>query len=120
MFKLESLHFEYKREVLDAEKCDPRDATAQRKDELIIELKGSRSFAYTHLIIKDLRKYHTWTNEQREGLFAAVVNNMQVSWIIGDGDIFEFYSSLFENYKPLTENAKKVWEMLQKHNEPQE
>ena len=111
--KLESLHYRDAQEVLDAERNDTRDITTQLQDDLITELRRSRGFAHTHSIIKDLSRYRQWTNEQKEKLFEAAVSNAQVSWILGDPDVREFYSSLFKYYQPATENAKKVKERLQ-------
>jgi len=95
--KLERRHLAFKQEVSEADKNDPRSPKEQRKDALITELTGSRNFAHTHLIIIDLSKFHDWSNEQRENLFAAAINNMQISWIMSDLDVHQFYSGLFKN-----------------------
>lgn len=110
--KLERKHLAFKQEVAEVEKNDPRPPREQRKDALITELTGSRNFAHTHLIIKDLSRFHDWTDEQREHLFAPAINNMQISWIMSDSDVHQFYSSLFKNYQANSENANKVKEML--------
>ena len=110
--KLEKICLENKKEILDAEKQDIRGEEEQRKDALIAELKSSRSFAFTHLVIKNLSEYDSWSNEQKDALFSALVNNMQISWIIYDEDVYDFYIRLLNDYKVLTDDAKKAVEML--------
>lgn len=110
--KLESIHYRHEWEVIEAEKKDDRNQSDQAKDGLIAELKNSGSFAFTHTTIKKLSAYGNWNNEQIEALCSALIHNMQISWIIGDDDVYQFYTSIFINHNPLTENAKKVREML--------
>lgn len=114
---LESRHFEYKKETLDEVKRDRRDEDEQKKDSLIAELKGSSSFSFTHLVIKQLSQYSEWSSEQRESLFDALVHNFQLYWIIGDEDVHTFYSKLLEGYESSSENAQKVRERLLQHSE---
>lgn len=66
------------------------------KDELIEELRFSRSFAYTHKIIADLSEYSDWSTRQIEDMCAAAMNNNQVSWLLGDDDVYDFYRKLLE------------------------
>ena len=66
------------------------------KDELIEELRFSRSFAYTHKIITDLNEYSEWSRRQIEDMCAAAVKNNQVSWLLGDDDVYSFYKQLLE------------------------
>lgn len=112
--KLESLHYRQEREVLQAEKQDPRDEAEQTKDSLIEELRESGNFRLTHLIVKKLRAYTDWTEEQRERLFAICLRNIQVSWIIRDEDVAGFYASLLEGAGTLSEAALGVQELLNK------
>lgn len=110
--QLESIYYQHKREVSEAEKGDSRNEDEQKKDALIAELEGSRNFAFTHLMIKKLGEYKDWNDLQKEKLFAALVNNIQISWILSDKDVCSFYSNLFSDYEPATEIAKKAYEML--------
>ena len=86
----------------------------QEKDDLIDALKCSRNFANTHIVIEKLAKYTEWTDVQREGLFEAAINNTQVSWIIGDDDVYSFYTRLRENEpQPISEASSAVKKMLE-------
>lgn len=64
------------------------------KDELIEELRFSRSFAHTHKIVADLNEYSEWSNRQIEDMCAAAVKNNQVGWLLGDDDVYLFYKQL--------------------------
>ena len=86
--------------------------TEQEKDELISSLSESFNFATTHAIVDRLNKYSDWTESQQEDLFKAVINNSQISWIIGDDDVFEFYRSLLNSYNGDSPLADKVRELL--------
>ena len=112
--KLESIHYKHMREVVEAEKTDGRDINDQAKDSLIADLRGSKNFAFTHMTIKKLSAYTNWSDKQIEALCSALIHNMQISWIIGDDDVYQFYASLFTSHDPSTENAKKVQERLNK------
>lgn len=110
--KLENAYYEYRNEATEADKHDTRSEDEQAKDELISELSGSRSFAFTHLIIEKLSKYAEWSKEQCERLFDVLIDNAQVSWILGDDDVNKFYSSLLKYCDSTSESAMKVKEML--------
>lgn len=115
--KLETAYFKYRNEATDAEKNDMRSEDEQAKDDLISKLCGSRSFAYTHLIIERLNKYFEWSREQCEELFGIVINNAQVSWILGDTDVNLFFSNLLKQCNWKSEKADRVKEMLEELNE---
>ena len=46
-----------------------------------------------------MNKYTDWTDAQIEKLCSAVIDNTQVGWILGDDDVFEFFSRLLNNPK---------------------
>lgn len=73
------------------------------KDELIEKLARSRSFATTHVVIKELSAFSDWTERQIQDMCSAAVNNHQISWIISDNDIYEFYKGLVE--KPSVKDS---------------
>lgn len=67
------------------------------KQNLIDTLAHSESFYSTHKIIADLSKHSGWTISQIEALCAIAKENTQVSWILNDHDVFEFYFKLLSN-----------------------
>lgn len=74
------------------------------KENLIDSLNASCTFMNTHAIISQLQTYSGWTMEQIEKLCAALIDNNQVSWIIGDPDIYEFYNELLSNIDANSQN----------------
>jgi len=66
-------------------------SSEQMKDELVERLRNSSSFAETHEIISELEKFKDFTLKQKKGLFSALINNLQVTWIAEDADVKEFY-----------------------------
>lgn len=111
--KIDSLHFQYKNEVINADRVDDRDEDDKNKDKLIEGLRDSRSFAMTHQMVSELKKYNKWNDEQKEALFSILVDNSQVSWILGDEDVYDFYSDLVAGIKPKTELEKEILKMLE-------
>ncbi len=71
--------------------------TEKEKKELIDQLSLSPSFWITHQIITKLNSYSGWTENQIEELCTIAEENNQVSWILKDNDVFEFYDSLLAN-----------------------
>jgi len=115
--KLETAYYGYRNEATEADKNDTRSEDEQEKDELISKLCGSKSFAYTHLIIERLNTYAGWSKEQCEELFGILINNAQVSWILGDDDVNAFYERLLSLCNWESENIQKVREMLEESKE---
>lgn len=73
--------------------------TETEKQELIEKLVNSPNFITTHGVIAMMNKYTDWTATQIENLCSAVVDNTQVGRILGDDDVFEFFSRLLNNPK---------------------
>ena len=73
--------------------------TETEKQELIGKLVNSPNFITTHGVIAMMNKYTDWTDAQIEKLCSAVIDNTQVGWILGDDDVFEFFSRLLNNPK---------------------
>lgn len=111
--KLENAYFEYLNEAMEADKRDTRSEDEQAKDELISKLSASRSFAFTHLIIEKLSAYTEWSKERCERLFDILIDNAQVSWILGDDDVNKFYLELLKHCDSTSEKALKVKEMFE-------
>lgn len=66
------------------------------KDELIEKLARSRSFATTHVIVKELSAFQDLTVRQIQDICSAAIHNRQISWILSDDDVYEFYKGLIE------------------------
>lgn len=110
--RLEELHFQCKKENIEADKQNSEEELA--KTSLLISLENSRSFARTHEMIEKLSQYSTWSPEEEELLFRIAMTNSQVKYIINDSDVKLFYSRILRNAKRLTENAKTVKEMMER------
>ena len=46
-----------------------------------------------------MNKHSGWTDAQIESICFAAENNTQVGWLLGDDDVFEFYSRLLSKVK---------------------
>ena len=66
----------------------------KEKEKLIMDLENSNSFKQTHSIISELKKIKNWTLEEKKQLKIIAEKNKQVSYIMKDGDVASFYSSL--------------------------
>jgi hypothetical protein len=73
-------------------------ANATQTDELIQRLASSGSFATTHSAIASLSKVSDFSAQQVEQLIEAAELNSQIGWIMGDDDVYNFYSMLLEKY----------------------
>lgn len=109
--RLEEIHFQCKKENIEADKQNSEEELEKRG--FLISLENSSSFARTHEMIEKLSRYNTWSTEELEILFRIAVNNSQVKYIIKDADIKLFYSQLLRNAKRYTADMKKVKEMLE-------
>jgi predicted nucleic acid-binding protein len=68
-------------------------ATELEKEILIRTLAASGSFAQTHSVIAKLSKFTDFTTAQLNEIVEAAISNRQVSWIVGDADVYEFLKS---------------------------
>ena len=66
----------------------------KEKEKLIMDLENSNSFKQTHSIISELKKIKNWTLEEKKQLKIIAEKNKQISYIMKDGDVASFYSSL--------------------------
>lgn len=110
--KLEEIHFQCKKENIQADKQNSEEELEQTS--LLISLENSRSFARTHEMIEKLSRYSIWSSDELELLFRIAVTNSQVKYIINDSDVKLFYSRILRGTKRLTENAKAVKEMIER------
>lgn len=93
------------------------------KQKLIDKLYESSSFASTHGIISSLKQYSGWTEQQAERICSALVDNNQVSWIIEDPDILDFYNTIVSeyNYKELSDcSIKQAIDIINETNNDQQ
>lgn len=89
--KLETIHYKNKIEFLHDE--ESMNSEEKEKRDLIISLENSSSFASSHSIVAKLKKYTSWTEDEKTWLKNIAENNSQVSYIIEDEDIAVFYNS---------------------------
>lgn len=85
-----------------------KDKDYRKKQDLIIELQNSRTYATTHTIIKKMSEIVDWDNTQKDLLFAIAEYNSQVNLILEDSDVKLFYKQLISSMNPLSENGKKI------------
>lgn len=97
------LFFKSLREFLKLHFKDITLRVETEKDELIEKLARSRSFSTTHAIVKELSAFSDWTERQIQDMCSAAINNHQISWILSDTDIYEFYKGLIE--KPSVKDS---------------
>jgi len=91
---LEEVHFGCIAEK--AEETKGRSEEELRKEELINKLEDSTSFANTHIIIEQLAKINTWSENQKSKLIKIALKNNQVKFILNDKDVKDFYNSICE------------------------
>lgn len=86
-------------------------ADEAEKDTAINGLLKSHSYSTTHEYIYKLSKYSDWEKKQIYCLCQAAIINNQVKNILGDEDVFNFYSGLLgysgENIEDLESCLKK-------------
>ena len=94
--KLMSVHFQCKQEqVGQSMKIDSHED--KEKQKLILDLENSNSFKQTHSVISKLKQIKKWTREEKIQLQEIAKTNNQVSYIIDDDDIADFYKSISAN-----------------------
>lgn len=112
--KLEAKSYVYRQEAKKNAGFDNNEEII-KKSALIIALENSNSFANTHTIIAQLSEYSGWEDEEKEMLFTIARENNQVTYILKDSDVLNFYKKLVENLKkPYSDNAKFVMEKIGK------
>lgn len=67
-----------------------------RKDELILELQSSGSFATSRSVLHKIAEYNDFSKKQLNDIFDASINNSQIYWIGDDEDINEILLKLLE------------------------
>lgn len=103
---LESVYAKCKNENQNADKlCSDEEKI---KLDLIMALENSRSFATTHMIIKEMQQQENWSDENKEALLKIACENSQVSCILTDKDVKRFYKKLTDGLKIKSEYSESV------------
>lgn len=110
--RLEESYYRCKKETEDNDRQISEEQRA--KTDAIGALENSVSFANTHAVIEELKKFSSFTPEEKETLFAIAKNNRQVYHIIGDFDLRRFYTTLLQDLTDPTENAAAIKEALER------
>lgn len=109
--KNEEIEKQYYENIIEANN-NKANHSEGKKNNLIFNLISSRSFAATHTAIEQLNCIDEWNDDQLEQLYAAAVNNGQISSIINDPDIALFYKRLLKVYDFRNEDVETVEGML--------
>lgn len=111
--KLEAIHASNR--IEQKEYDESLDENKKLKQDLILALEGSGSFAKTHAVVSELRKIQDWDANEIESLFRIGHMNSQVSLILDDDDVGMFFNALLDNEKcdKTRKYAKRIIEDLQ-------
>lgn len=105
---LEEFHFDCIAEKADETKGQSEEEL--KKEELIDKLEDSTNFANTHSVIAQLSKVMSWSETQKNKLLRIALENDQVTYILKDKDVKEFYSLICDGMD--NEEANKIKEIL--------
>jgi hypothetical protein len=87
-------------------------ATELEKELLIRDLANSPNFSQTHNIISKLSKFTEFTAAQLSEIIQAALSNSQVSYIMGDSDVYAFLKSVMNGREKNIE--PEIWREFQK------
>ncbi|TVO60193.1 hypothetical protein [Spiribacter vilamensis] len=74
-------------------------ASELEKEMAVQQLVGSCAFVTTHGAIAKLAGFENFSQSQVSEIVDAALTNNQVSWILGDQDVFEFMIKFVAEYK---------------------
>ncbi len=109
--KSEEIESEYYECMREAQKHEVSQREGE-KNNLVISLYNSRSYANTHTIIAQLNMVDSLNDEQLKCLFEAAMENGQVHSILGDRDVKMFYNGLISKYNYSDENVREVKKLV--------
>lgn len=69
-------------------------AEFERKENLVKDFENSYSFAETHSVIRKLMNYDTWSEDHKQRIAQAAIDNFQISWIKNDPDVVKFLNDV--------------------------
>ena len=96
-----------------AEKLDETRGQSEeelKKEELIDKLEDSSNFANTHSIIEQMSEIKEWSEDQKCKLLKIALENNQVTYILKDADVRDFYCMICKNSN--SEEAKRIKEII--------
>lgn len=94
---LEEAHY---RCTAELKRVDVRmDEEQKRKVQLINRLEESNSFISTFTIIEEMEKISDWTDEEIQRLCAVAHNNIQVTLVLRESPVSNFFNRLTEHEK---------------------
>lgn len=105
---LEEFHFDCIAEKTDETKGQSEEEF--KTEELIDKLEDSTNFANTHSVIAQLAKVKSWSESQKSKLLRIALDNNQVTYILKDKDVKDFYSIVCNGID--NEEANKIKEIL--------
>ena len=105
---LEDVHFDCIAEKLDETRGQSEEEL--KKEELIDKLEDSSNFANTHSIIEQMSEIKEWSEDQKCKLLKIALENNQVTYILKDVDVREFYCMICKNSN--SEAAKCIKEII--------
>ncbi len=108
--RLEAYHTQDKSEMLEHDRQSSEEE--RTKDELVIALESSYSFARTHKLIARMSEFSQWSQTHKEALFKIAATNRQVFYVLGDADLSLFYQSLLDSCESLSPYALTVKKAL--------
>lgn len=105
---LEDIHFECIEKKINETKGQSEEDF--KKEELIDKLEDSSSFSNTHAIIEQMSVIKEWSVEQKSKLIKIALENNQVTYILKDADVKDFYCMICKNNN--SKEAKSIKEMI--------
>ena len=105
---IEDVHFDCIAEKLDETRGQSEEEL--KKEELIDKLEDSSNFANTHSIIEQMLEIKEWSEDQKCKLFKIALENNQVTYILKDVDVKDFYRMICKNNN--SEEAKRIKEII--------
>lgn len=105
---LEDIHFD----CIEKKISETKDQSEEdiKKEELIDKLEDSSSFSNTHAIIEQMSVIKEWTEDQKYKLSKIALENNQVTYILKDSDVRDFYCMICENNN--SKEAERIKEII--------
>lgn len=90
---LMSVHYQNKQEQVN-QSVNTDNHENKEKEKLILDLENSNSFKQTHSVISKLKLIKNWTQSEKIQLQEIAKTNNQVSYIMDDEDVADFYGMI--------------------------
>lgn len=105
---LEDIHFD----CIEKKISETKDQSEEdiKKEELIDKLEDSSSFSNTHAIIEQMSVIKEWAEDQKYKLSKIALENNQVTYILKDADVRDFYCMICENNN--SKEAERIKEII--------